>query len=357
MLISCLFIEFVLFSFLGWVYECIYCAARTGHWDNRGFLYGPVCPIYGLGVTALSLLQRLTTSALSATASSTDASAAAAAAAAAGSSTGASARSFPLWAVFLISMVGSAILEYVTSLVLERRFHARWWDYSHVPLNINGRVCLPASLGFGAAGVVIMRWFLPLISRAEAGISMPPLAAEAVSLLLMAVFAADFALTVDNLMALTAKLDQLSTEFDLRMESAVLKAGLPKQALTARAQEAKESSAALLGRAEELPQAIRSKVGDSAAALRTAAEDSAETIRSRAGESAAALRELAEDAGESASRTLGEITERFRTGASSLSARQRYNLRSMRFAPSDKLSHAADKLKEALSSLQDHSKK
>ncbi len=122
---------FGLFSILGWVYECAYCAIRTKRWDNRGFLFGPVCPIYGFGVSALLIVAQAL------------------------ASSGATSANAAWWQVLLCASAGSAVLEYTTSYVLEKCFHARWWDYSNVPLNLNGRICLPFALCFGAA---LARW-------------------------------------------------------------------------------------------------------------------------------------------------------------------------------------------------------
>ena len=89
---------FFIYSFLGWVYESIYCTIKTRRWQNRGFLYGPIIPIYGFGAVIISIFvnvaadNRVTT---------------------------------PVWKVFIVSMLGSAILEFVTSWGLERIFHAR----------------------------------------------------------------------------------------------------------------------------------------------------------------------------------------------------------------------------------------
>lgn len=54
--------------------------------------------------------------------------------------------SFPVWGVFILCVIGRAIAEFGTSWVLEKRFNARWWDYSTLPLNIQGRICLPVGL-------------------------------------------------------------------------------------------------------------------------------------------------------------------------------------------------------------------
>ena len=102
---------FFMFAFLGWVWESIYCTAKDRKWANRGFLYGPICPIYGcggiIGLFACNLVKESILPDLSP------------------------------WQMFGAGFVVSMILEYPTSWILEKLFHARWWDYSRVPLNIN----------------------------------------------------------------------------------------------------------------------------------------------------------------------------------------------------------------------------
>ena len=127
------FIYFVTMSFMGWVYESLAMTVWHGNWENRGFLYGPIIPIYGLGATIGTMFFRFVI---------TD---------------------YSYLKVFLVSFVASFILEYSISWRLEKLFHAYWWDYSIAPLNINGRVCLPASLGFGLAGIIIIYLINPKI--------------------------------------------------------------------------------------------------------------------------------------------------------------------------------------------------
>ena len=98
-----------MFSILGWVYECIYCSVRAGCWQNMGFLFGPVCPIYGTGAVTVILMGMYITPIASG--------------------------KIPFWQLFLFFAIGSAVLEYVTSWAMEKRFHARWWDYSDMPTN------------------------------------------------------------------------------------------------------------------------------------------------------------------------------------------------------------------------------
>ena len=110
-------ILFFIYSFLGWVCECIYCSVGQRKWINRGFLAGPYCPIYGFGgVFVLTLLEPV-------------------------------ADSFGM--VFLWGVVITSALEYLTSYVMEKMFHTRWWDYSRYRFNLNGRICLLNSTLFG----------------------------------------------------------------------------------------------------------------------------------------------------------------------------------------------------------------
>lgn len=100
---------------------------------NRGFLIGPYCPIYGWGAIAITiLLHRYTDD----------------------------------WIVlFFMSIIACGILEYTTSYVMEKLFHARWWDYSRRKYNINGRICLETLIPFGILGLLIMYVTNPFILK------------------------------------------------------------------------------------------------------------------------------------------------------------------------------------------------
>lgn len=123
---------FFLYSFLGWVWESCYVSLRQGRWVNRGFLNGPLLPIYGFGAVAI-LLFTLPVAAN------------------------------PLL-VFLMGMTGATLLEYVTGWTMERLFHVRYWDYSMYRFNLNGYICLPASLCWGAFSLVMLRLIHPVVS-------------------------------------------------------------------------------------------------------------------------------------------------------------------------------------------------
>ena len=170
MFVCQVFVWFVIYSVVGWIWESTYCTIVERRWQNRGFLYGPVCPIYGTGIVGIMLLWGQMVRA---------------------------GHTMTWYQVFLTVMVGSAILEYVTHWALEKLFHAYWWDYSNMPLNLNGRICLPASTFFGLGGLLIIYVLyeptVQIISLAD------PLATESSALILMAAIAADTAITASSL--------------------------------------------------------------------------------------------------------------------------------------------------------------
>lgn len=122
-----LVLEFFLFSCLGWVMEVTLKYIQFHRFINRGFLIGPYCPIYGWGVVTVTLVVG-----------------------------GLAVRRGTLGETFLAGMVLCGALEYFTSWYMEKRFHARWWDYSQKPMNLHGRIWIGNLLLFGAACVVIV---------------------------------------------------------------------------------------------------------------------------------------------------------------------------------------------------------
>ena len=169
------FLYFSVYSVLGWVCETVYCSVIQRKFVNRGFLNGPVCPVYGVGaVLVIALLRSV---------------------------------SHNLTALFLAGMMVTTVLEYLTSVLLEKLFHMRWWDYSHFKFQINGRVCLLNSILFGILSVFMLRVLHP---RVEELVGMLPEALLPwVSLAIAAVFLADTAVTVRSLLILKGKLEEV----------------------------------------------------------------------------------------------------------------------------------------------------
>ncbi len=114
---SNLILTFFIFSFGGWLFECLISIFRDHEFVNRGFFNGPYCPIYGEGAMLFIVIMRFWTDR-------------------------------PL-ELFFFGGLFACILEYLTSWIMEKIYKARWWDYSNWPFNINGRVCLYGFLTFG----------------------------------------------------------------------------------------------------------------------------------------------------------------------------------------------------------------
>ncbi len=127
-----LFLFWFIYSFLGWVIETIYCSIRQGAFAERGFLNGPICPIYGVGATYVIFLVDPYVKTLG--------------------------------GLFLFSMITTSILEYITSYIMEKIFAMKWWDYSEKKFNIKGRVCLENSIYFGILSVILTKWIHPYIA-------------------------------------------------------------------------------------------------------------------------------------------------------------------------------------------------
>lgn len=122
---------FVLYAFLGWSIEVVYQAVNRGIFVNRGFLNGPYCPMYGVGMVMVSfILPRFKSN---------------------------------IFILFIASFIFASALEFVTGFVLEKAFHNKWWDYSNVPFNLMGYICLKFSIYWGIGGVLMFTTVHPMI--------------------------------------------------------------------------------------------------------------------------------------------------------------------------------------------------
>lgn len=131
--LSTYILYFFMYSFFGWVSETIYCSIGGMKFVNRGFLNGPICPIYGFGALFVLLMLKNYSDNVN--------------------------------ILFIYGVIVTSILEYVTSIALEKIFHAKWWDYSKKPFNICGRICLKNSIIFGVMAVVLTKIIHPQIKK------------------------------------------------------------------------------------------------------------------------------------------------------------------------------------------------
>ena len=124
---------FFVYGFLGWCTEVIFAAFKQHRFVNRGFLNGPICPIYGVGVTlVIPCLEAFQSN---------------------------------LLLLYISSVILVTVLEGVTGWAMDKLFHNKWWDYSKLPFNIGGYVCLLFSLIWGVACVFIVYFVHPLIHQ------------------------------------------------------------------------------------------------------------------------------------------------------------------------------------------------
>ena len=173
--IGFVFLLFLLYSVIGWACETVWCSVGSRKFVNRGFLNGPLCPIYGFGALAVLYLLRPFTE--------------------------------NLFTVFLAGIVMTSFLEYVTGYLLERLFHLKLWDYSNRFCNINGRVCLRNSLLFGMMSVLLV-WFIhPFLEGML--LKIPRTLLLFLVLALFTVFVIDIVVTVYTVLKLNGKLEAI----------------------------------------------------------------------------------------------------------------------------------------------------
>lgn len=132
--LSEIIVLFFTYSFIGWLWETCYCSIKDHHFAYRGFLFGPYCPVYGFAVTTILIT------------------------------------TYPfqdnIFLLFVVGVIVVSIFEYVASWLLEKLFHMKLWDYSHLKGNIQGRVAPQISF-FG--GLALSCW-LSLFSHLFSGL-------------------------------------------------------------------------------------------------------------------------------------------------------------------------------------------
>ncbi|MDD6323927.1 MAG: putative ABC transporter permease [Bacilli bacterium] len=120
---------FFIYSFIGWLFEVLQAIIKNHKFINRGFLIGPIVPIWGAGAILISLCLKQTDN---------------------------------IFYIIILSILIGSILEYIVNYLMEKIFKARWWDYSNLPFNLNGRICLASSCTFGIGGLLVIKILNPL---------------------------------------------------------------------------------------------------------------------------------------------------------------------------------------------------
>lgn len=167
---------FVIYAVLGWCLEVCFCTVNTGVLVNRGFLNGPVCPIYGFGmVLVLTALAPLADS---------------------------------LPALFLGGALLASALELAAGWALKKIFHTSWWDYSDVPFNLGGYICLKFSLAWGAAAAAVVRLLQPAVAALVRGV--PRMLGAALLCAAAVLFLCDLLVTVSAVLKLNRDLGRIA---------------------------------------------------------------------------------------------------------------------------------------------------
>ena len=176
---------FFIYSFLGWLMETILCSINERRFVNRGFLNGPICPIYGVGLSLIFIFlipvrDRIENIFVE------------------------------VVVIFLCGTMLATIVEYLVSWLMEKLFHARWWDYSDYKYNINGRVALVISMAWGFLSVGVLYWAQPRFEKLvgmlySAGERLPRITAA----VLLCLLAVDFTVSMFVALRIGEKLRQL----------------------------------------------------------------------------------------------------------------------------------------------------
>lgn len=191
------FLWLITYSFVGWAYESALRSIMQKRLVNSGFLTGPICPIYGFGALSviLALYQK------------TD----------------------NLFVIFIFGMILTCSVEYITSILLEKIFHAKWWDYSKLRFNFQGRVSLIGAVIFGALSVILIRYVHPFVSRIIDSLS-EPIQITAAAVIFLALFSDTF-INVHSLLRLNGSLKEIQSALNSFQEQYAKKSDEMKTAI------------------------------------------------------------------------------------------------------------------------------
>ena len=193
----------IIYSFFGWVWETCYVSVKSGKFVNRGFINGPLCTIYGFGAVSVYVLLKPF--------------------------------SDNLLYLYLGGVVVATALEYVTAVLMESIFHTSWWDYSDNKFNFQGRICLGASLGWGAFTVILFKVLHPLV---ESIVILYPVYVGEIGICVIGIgYVVDFAFSAaaafrihEKLPVIEAAMEQAKGEMLVKMHEKIASVGFAKEA-------------------------------------------------------------------------------------------------------------------------------
>lgn len=171
------FLWFIIYSFVGWAYESLLFTIQERRLVNRGFLNGPLCPVYGFGALLILLILDH--------------------------------RTDNIVILFFAAVALTTTLEYITAVILENVFHAKWWDYSMFPLNFKGRISPISSAVFGVLSVLGIKYIHPFVKSLTDQISYN--AKMTLLLIFMVYLLIDFSITVRHVLKMNGRLSEIQT--------------------------------------------------------------------------------------------------------------------------------------------------
>ena len=165
---------FLIYSFLGWCLESIYKSILNRKPTNSGFLYGPFCPMYGIGAVIMIMAGKLTNN---------------------------------IFTTFIMAFCIFSIWEYIVAVVLEKLFKTKYWDYSNLKFNFQGRICLKNSIYWGILGVLLIYVIQPLIESLTN--KLPEGILTYINTILLIAMSVDSIITVLKIMFIDKKIRQV----------------------------------------------------------------------------------------------------------------------------------------------------
>ena len=248
---------FFVYGFLGWCTEVGYAAFKTHHFVNRGFLNGPICPIYGVGVTAVIMVLTPYKS--------------------------------DIIVLYILSVVLVTVLEGLTGWAMDKIFHNKWWDYSDMPLNIGGYVCLLFSIVWGFACLLIIYFIQPLIHHVLALI--PTVVGIVLIVILGVILIADLYVTASTIFKFNRRLASME-KIAAEMHEISDQIGQEIFETTIRAMDMQEASKEKLTAATG---EFKEKLQDTASELKVKTQDTAFEIKERAQDAKERSQEISEE--------------------------------------------------------------
>jgi uncharacterized membrane protein len=203
LILSKYFLWFIAYSFLGWIYESAICSISERRFVNRGFLNGPLCPVYGFGALASIFILDM--------------------------------RTDNLIVLFFAGMLIACTIEYITAVLLEKLFNAKWWDYSNYRFNIQGRVCLIGAVVFGVLAVLLIKYIHPFVGALIG--QLPSWWQIVLSIVIFIFLMLDLYITVRHLLVLNSRLKKMQLAINQFLKQYAQQAGELKESLMSKFEE------------------------------------------------------------------------------------------------------------------------